>query len=131
MNDTFQKRLKIERTRLRLSQESFGALGGVAKTTQYFYESGRAWPTCKYLDELRKNNVDVCYLVSGKRMDDALDWGLLEQAVSFVFQSSQGGAKETFASAEEMYEAIKIVYQAAAKIKQKEPSLSEGSKTIP
>lgn len=127
--DTFQDRLKSERNRLGLSQEAFGELGGVAKMTQYFYESGRTWPTCEYLDELRKNNVDVSFIVSGQRtLDDGLDWELLKKSFLFVHQSFGSGKAQS--TPEELFEAFQMVLEAAMKIKQKERTvLSEASKT--
>ncbi len=64
-----QERLRLERERLGISQEAFGFLGGVTKSSQWMYEQGRHWPTAEYLELLRQHQVDVGYLAAGIRQD--------------------------------------------------------------
>lgn len=86
--DTFSvelgERLRGERERLALNQADFGALGGVAKITQLYYEKGYRVPNAHYLSNLHKHGVDVDYLLSGQReMPDGerVDWKLLLSAM--------------------------------------------------
>lgn len=58
-------RLRETRLRLGLSQEQFGALGGVAKLAQLNYEKGYRVPDAEYLDKLSRNGVSVPYLLHG------------------------------------------------------------------
>jgi transcriptional regulator with XRE-family HTH domain len=61
-------RIREERERLGLSQEAFGALGGVKKLAQFNYEKGKRSPTGDYFEQLRQHNgIDVNYIVTGIR----------------------------------------------------------------
>lgn len=53
--------------RTRLSQEKFGAAGGVGKTAQYMYERGDRIPDAAYLRAIAKIGVDTSYVLTGKR----------------------------------------------------------------
>jgi len=66
----FGIRLKEERQRLKLNQAEFGVLGGVSRPAQAHYESELRVPDLKYLAALCEN-VDVMYILSGKRHTDA------------------------------------------------------------
>lgn len=61
------ERLREERERLRMNQEDFGALGGVTKRTQAYYESGERTPDAKYLASVADGGVDVGYVITGAR----------------------------------------------------------------
>lgn len=67
----FPERLREERNRLGLTQEQLGEAGGVKKQAQGLYESGRTNPDVGYLDRVAEVGVDVVYLLTGKRSDDA------------------------------------------------------------
>ena len=67
------ERLKEERERTGLSQEAFGAVGGVKKLTQFNYESGKRSPDAEYLGAISKISVDVTYIVTGIRSASSLD----------------------------------------------------------
>lgn len=70
MSDTWD-RIKSERERLSLSQEAFGAMGGVKKLAQLNYEKGKRSPTGEYFERLRQNkNIDVHYILTGLRDND-------------------------------------------------------------
>lgn len=69
----FFDRLREERERLGLSQEKFGAAGGVQKRAQINYENGERKPDAEYLELVAKLGVDVVYLVTGERDPAALD----------------------------------------------------------
>ena len=56
------ERLKHERKRLGMSQEVFGAVGGVQRVTQYLYEQGDRSPTLEYLLRVVSAGVDLGYL---------------------------------------------------------------------
>ncbi|WP_175784262.1 helix-turn-helix domain-containing protein [Burkholderia ambifaria] len=60
-------RLREERVRLGLSQEDFGAIGGVKKLAQGNYEKGMRVPDAAYLAAIAAAGVDVLYVVTGTR----------------------------------------------------------------
>lgn len=64
---TFGARLKEERARFGLTQEQFGARGGVVKFTQFNYEKDVASPSVDYLYKLEKLGVDIVYVLTGER----------------------------------------------------------------
>jgi len=67
--DNFGERLKQARTRLGMSQEEFGAVGGVKKVAQSNYETGKRFPDSQYLARLAEAGVDIQFVVSGFRLD--------------------------------------------------------------
>jgi len=70
MNSTAD-RIKSERERIGLSQEAFGAIGGVKKLAQLNYEKGNRSPTWEYFERLRQNkDIDVHYILSGLKDND-------------------------------------------------------------
>jgi transcriptional regulator with XRE-family HTH domain len=66
-------RLKEERKSLGMSQQEFGAIGGVEANAQGKYESGERIPRSDYLAALGKKGVDVLYVLSGKRTPISTD----------------------------------------------------------
>jgi transcriptional regulator with XRE-family HTH domain len=60
-------RLKEARKRLGLSQQEFGAIGGVEANAQGKYESGERIPRSDYLAGLKKEGIDVLYILSGEK----------------------------------------------------------------
>lgn len=60
-------RLREERERLAMSQEKFGALGGVQKRAQINYESGERQPDAGYLAAIAAAGADVLYILTGQR----------------------------------------------------------------
>lgn len=65
------RRLREERERLGLSQEDFGAIGGVRRVTQYLYEQGDRSPSLQYLVHVMAAGADLAFLVFGERGKDA------------------------------------------------------------
>lgn len=61
------ERLRLERTRLGLSQEAFGEAGGVKKFAQSNYERGKRSPDGLYLERVAKIGVDVQFVLTGSR----------------------------------------------------------------
>lgn len=66
---SIQKRVKEERERLGLTQDSMAKIGGVSQRTQANYETGSRAPTAEYLAKVRGVGADVVYIVSGERLD--------------------------------------------------------------
>jgi transcriptional regulator with XRE-family HTH domain len=62
---TIGTRLKGERTRLGFNQEDFGAIGGVQRRAQLFYEQDERHPDANYLLAVSKVGVDVQYVITG------------------------------------------------------------------
>lgn len=59
------ERLKEERERMGLSQEKFGAIGGVKKLAQINYEKGERNPDSAYLAAIAVAGADVRYILEG------------------------------------------------------------------
>ncbi|MBK5145960.1 helix-turn-helix transcriptional regulator [Budviciaceae bacterium BWR-B9] len=64
---TFGERLKEERSRLRLNQEEFAALGGVRRGAQVNYEKDERAPDSNYMTSIANNGVDIQYVLTGNR----------------------------------------------------------------
>ncbi|WP_025130172.1 helix-turn-helix domain-containing protein [Pseudomonas sp. PH1b] len=64
---TFGERLKEQRKALGLSQQEFGAVGGVEANAQGRYESGERMPKTDYLMALGRKGVDLLYVLTGER----------------------------------------------------------------
>ncbi len=60
-------RLRQERERLGLTIEAFAHGGGLTQQTQMRYENGSRMPDAKYLANIHQLNVDVLYVLSGKK----------------------------------------------------------------
>ena len=106
-------RLKFERRRMGLLQGEFAKLGGVSITSQSFYETGKNWPTMEYLENLRKNGVDVCFLASGQRsISNKVDWLILKNAYMMVKHSFVERVDVEY-TPEQLFEAFKTVAEAA------------------
>jgi transcriptional regulator with XRE-family HTH domain len=88
-------RLKEERKRLGLSQQDFGAIGGVEANAQGKYESGERIPRSDYLAALGKKGVDVLYVLSGKRTPLSADTlNEAEQAIITHYRALSGDDQE-------------------------------------
>jgi transcriptional regulator with XRE-family HTH domain len=66
------KRLREERRKTGLSQEKFGALGGVSRASQEAYESGRTPPTTDYLQAIADSGADIAYVLTGQVAGESL-----------------------------------------------------------
>ncbi|WP_456026776.1 helix-turn-helix domain-containing protein [Pseudomonas capeferrum] len=62
------KRIKEERIRLNYTQEAFAAVGGVLVNAQGNYERGRRSPNAIYLSRLADIDVDLLYVLTGRRL---------------------------------------------------------------
>ncbi|NKI68107.1 XRE family transcriptional regulator [Collimonas pratensis] len=72
LKNTFGERLKEERTRLGLTQEALGAVGGIKKLAQISYEQDKRYPDAGYLIAMVAIGVDVQYVLLGKPSTEAL-----------------------------------------------------------
>lgn len=68
--NSFGERLKEERERMALSQEAFGAIGGVQKLAQRNYEKGNRNPDASYMSAIAAAGADVLYILTGQRIDN-------------------------------------------------------------
>lgn len=60
-------RLKLEREACGLTQSAIAAIGGVQTNAQFLYESGVRCPRADYLSRLSIMNIDVLFVVTGRR----------------------------------------------------------------
>jgi len=65
--DNLSVRLHEERSRLRLTQEALGRIGGVRVQAQLNYEKGHRIPDAAYLAAVAEAGVDILYVVTGQR----------------------------------------------------------------
>lgn len=80
----FAHRLRSERKRARLSQQEFGLLGGVSRNSQAEYEAGKVAPSIDYIYGLEAAEIDVGYLVTGKRSGAIFDEHAREMIERFL-----------------------------------------------
>ena len=110
---SFAERLREERKRLKLTQEEFGRLGGVTKTAQSLFESGKNRPGSEFLQALHQHGVDVCFIFTGKRHQANLyDWELLKNAFLFVSRTFTERKDRNFTT-EQLFEIFKSVLEAS------------------
>lgn len=69
----FPARLRHVRKERRLNQTEFAALGAVSLNSQGKYETGATEPSASYLAHLANAEIDVMYLLTGRRSRDSLD----------------------------------------------------------
>lgn len=67
----FNERLKKARHIMGLTQVEFAELGGVKAVTQTNYERGIRFPTLEYLLNLKKNGVDINFVIFGEVQEQA------------------------------------------------------------
>ena len=65
-------RLKEERERLRMTQESFSVAGGAGKRAYIRYEQGERLPDAGFLAAISASGADVLYVLTGRRSATAL-----------------------------------------------------------
>ena len=65
----FGERLRQTRLLTAFNQQEFAALGGVKKNSQVSYETGKTAPTIEYLYRLASHDIDIGYLLTGRRDD--------------------------------------------------------------
>lgn len=86
---TVGNRIAEERKRLGHSQAKFAELVNVSLSSQKRYESGERDPDTGYLEQLRRNDVDTSYVITGVRKesrkiqdaDNMIDLGLATSAL--------------------------------------------------
>ena len=64
---TIGRRIKEERTRLKLKSKEFAEMVECHPVTQSNYETGKRIPDLEYLEKLAALGADVGYIVSGQR----------------------------------------------------------------
>lgn len=85
-------RLKHERVRLGFTQVDFGAIGGVQRRAQLFYEQDERYPDASYLAALARVGVDIQYVITGVVSGSALSDQ--EAALITLFRSLNDQGKE-------------------------------------
>lgn len=64
---TIGSRLREERVKLKMTQQHFGAVGGVNLDAQYKYERGVRIPKADYLANIHSLGADILYITTGGR----------------------------------------------------------------
>lgn len=62
---TIGSRLREERVKLKMTQQHFGAVGGVNINAQYKYERGLRIPKADYLANINSLGADIYYITTG------------------------------------------------------------------
>lgn len=65
---TIGSRLREERVNLKMTQQHFGAVGGVTTDAQYKYERGVRTPKADYLANIHSLGADIHYIITGSRL---------------------------------------------------------------
>jgi len=119
----FADRLRLERTRLRMTQAGMAELGGVSKASQISYESGASTPTVEYAAKLIEAGIDGQWLLVGRRTQ-IHDWELEAEIFELIEEWSATrnqpiSTKKKFALLENLYRQFcadqRIDHQAVAK----------------
>lgn len=123
--DSIATRLRLERTRLKLSQAQLAAAGGVSTPSQIGYEQGNRMPVIDYLQGVMAVGVDAGFILTGvpKRVasGESLDWDLLRKIVTGIDEWC--GDHEVEIAAEKLGELLKVLYlrfAAAQRVERKE-----------
>lgn len=77
----FTKRFLEERHRLKLNQQELADAVGISKRSIGNYERGERNPDAEVLVKLGKVGVNVCYLLTGKRISSTLGLEPMQRAV--------------------------------------------------
>ena len=78
---TFIERFLEERRRLKLSQEELADAVGISKRSIGNYERGERNPDAEVLLKLGEVGMNVCYLLTGKRISSRLGLEPMQRAV--------------------------------------------------
>jgi len=120
---SFADRLRLERTRLRMTQAGMAELGGVSKASQISYEAGATLPTVEYATKLIEAGIDGQWLLAGRRTQ-IHDWELAAEICELIEEWSKTrnqpiSTKEKFAVLENLYQQFsadqRIDHKAVAK----------------
>lgn len=88
MSNSFGERLLLERKRLGLTQEQFGALAGISRLAQFKYEHDQHVPSVEFLQKLHQARVDAYFLITGRRLSgNQVDWGVMREAFAFLHKN--------------------------------------------
>jgi transcriptional regulator with XRE-family HTH domain len=94
--DKFHFRLKEARRKLGLRQPELAEAGGVSRTAQVRYESGKTSPSFDYLRGIQSTGIDVPFVLFGCTSNDiaesivklkiqpSIDWEMVKQAYEDV-----------------------------------------------
>ncbi|KOQ71566.1 helix-turn-helix transcriptional regulator [Stenotrophomonas maltophilia] len=103
------QRLREERTRLGLTQEAFGALGGVRKQAQIKYEKGERKPDSSYFEGIAAAGADIDYVLTGtpRALRERLQNVKLSTELGAALGASKDEIRETAAALYSAMEAVR------------------------
>ena len=85
-------RLKEERERLGMNQESFAAIAGAKRRTLVDWEKGSTSPTAVQLAAFAEFGVDIQYVLTGDKSQGSYSEAqILEGITSFLFETAELG----------------------------------------
>jgi transcriptional regulator with XRE-family HTH domain len=125
MTHSIGSRLLEERERLGLSQGQICDLTGVSRKTQFSYEKSVRLPDAGYLSILATNNLDVLYIVTGKR---GPRYGTVnEELLRNVFIAVERALSNVDHSVavEKKAKLVALVYQTASETGQVDPLVAQ------
>lgn len=70
----FGQRLRGVRLEMHLNQADFARLTYTSGNSQLAYEAGKTPPTITYLYRLAEHDIDIAYLLTGRKTDGSLDF---------------------------------------------------------
>lgn len=92
--DNIGDRLRAERERLGMSQDSFAEVAGVGKRALIHYEKTERSPDANFLSAIANAGADVLYILTGQRLSAVEQYGkmLSEDPRAAAYWSGDGAA---------------------------------------
>ncbi len=88
------ERLRAERERLGMTQDSFATAGGVGKRALINYEKGERSPDATFLTAIADEGVDVLYVLTGERSGAQLAHDAAEQVLLDSYRRCKPEARQ-------------------------------------
>ncbi len=115
------ERLRLERERLRISQEKLADIGGVSRQSQGLYEAGKRVPDANYLTAVAAAGVDAGWIITGRRSAviaaeqhgeryaaGELDLDRLQAAIEALEEGLRGSGRDLLP--QQKAEVIRLIY---------------------
>ncbi|PTS88223.1 hypothetical protein DBR17_04900 [Sphingomonas sp. HMWF008] len=92
----FGERLRSVRAAMSLNQQEFAEIGGVKKNSQVAYEGGKTPANVEYLYRLADRQVDIGYVLTGRKLDGSL--GFEDKFILDMFSKLSSREREAMVS---------------------------------
>ena len=103
-------RIKETRTRMNFTQAEFAKKLGVSTMSQGYYEQNRRKPNADYLTELVRLNVDVEYILTGRKSNKPESSVITEmQRMNFAREEAAVGDDKKYTSMEALQLVLEVI----------------------